>query len=108
MDDHFISNILIDFSVALGLVLGGSMIGAVAAALTHHPPMLTMLELADRLKIWALVAALGGSMDVIRVIGDGMWAGRILAVIQQFSYLTSAFIGCQFGYYLIRWLVLRE
>lgn len=104
----FLSTLVLDFSVALGLVIGGSIIGAVGAMIVHLPPMDTMLDLAERLKIWALVAALGGSMDALRVIGDGVWDGQLIAVAKQFSYLVSAFLGCQVGYYMIKWMVLGK
>jgi hypothetical protein len=101
----FISNIILDFFIALGLVLGGSTVGALGALITHHPPMDTMLKLAEQLKIWALVAALGGSMDALKIIGDGVWYFKLDPVAKQFSYLVAAFLGCQVGYYLVKWIV---
>ncbi|BCJ86657.1 YtrH family sporulation protein [Effusibacillus dendaii] len=102
--DRFFSTIVLDFFVALGLVIGGSLVGAVGAMLTHHPPMKTMLDLADQLKIWALVAALGGSMDAIKIIGDGVWYLKFNPVVKQFAYLIAAFLGCQVGFYLVKWI----
>lgn len=102
---NFFSTLVIDFTVALGLMIGGSLVGAVGALLTHHPPMFTMVNIAEQLRIWALVAALGGSMDTIKVIGDGVLGGQLFQVVKQFSYLTSAFLGSQTGFLLIKWLV---
>ncbi|GAX90245.1 YtrH family sporulation protein [Effusibacillus lacus] len=102
----FLSTVIIDFCVALGMVLGGSMIGAVGALITHHPPMDTMLKLADQLKIWALLAALGGSMDTLKIIGDGVWEFKFNPVLKQFAYLVACFLGCQTGFYLVKWIVL--
>ncbi|MFC4769369.1 YtrH family sporulation protein [Effusibacillus consociatus] len=100
----FLSTIIFNFCVALGMVLGGSMVGALGAMLTHHPPMATMFKLADQLKIWALVAAIGGSVDALKIIGDSMWDFKFDSVAKQFAYLVSAFLGCQVGYYLVKWI----
>lgn len=100
----FLSTIILDFFVALGLVLGGSTVGALGAMITHHPPMDSMVKLAEQLKIWALVAALGGSMDALKIIGDGVWYLKLDPVVKQFAYLVAAFLGCQVGYYLVKWI----
>lgn len=101
----FLSTVILDFFVALGIVLGGSIIGAIGAVLTHTPPMTTMLKLADQLKIWALVAALGGTMDTLKVFDTGVFGGHLSGAAKQFCYLIAAFLGCNVGYYLIKWIV---
>lgn len=106
--DRFVSTIVLDFFVALGMVLGGSLVGAVGAALTHHPPMKTMMDLAGQLKIWALVAAVGGSMDTLKIIGDGVWDLELIPVIRQFAYLVASFLGCQVGFYMVKWIVMER
>jgi hypothetical protein len=97
----FIGTLILDCFVALGLVIGGSMIGAIGALLTHRPPMDTMLHLADQLKIWAMVSALGGTMDTIRILEAGFLEGQVTLLLKQLGYLLAAFIGCQIGYFLI-------
>lgn len=104
----FVSNLLLDFFVSMGMVIGGALLGGLAAALRHTPPMATMLNLADQLKVWALVATLGGTMDTLRVIETGVFGGQILPMTRQFAYLIAAFIGSQVGYWLIRSLVGSE
>lgn len=102
--ERFFSTLILDFCVALGLVLGGSLVGAVGALFTHHPPMTTMVRLAEQLKIWALVAAVGGSVDALKVIGDSFFGWQLTSVFKQFAYLTSAFLGSQLGFLCIKWL----
>lgn len=102
--ERFISTVILDFYVALGIVLGGALIGALGATLTHHPPMTTALRLADQLKIWALVAALGGTMDTLKAIDTSIFGWKIDGAVKQFCYLVSAFLGCNVGYYLIKWM----
>lgn len=88
----------------MGLVVGGSLLGGFAALLTHHNPTTTMMTLADELKIWALVAALGGTMDTLRFIDRAVFGLHLLPMARQLIYLVAAFLGCQAGYVLITWL----
>lgn len=98
------ANCLLDFFVSMGLVIGGSLLGGVAALLTHHDPNTTMSTLASDLKVWAIVAALGGSMDVLRVIDRGVFGLHPGPMVRQFIYLVAAFLGCHVGYMFIHWL----
>ncbi|MHB1126736.1 MAG: YtrH family sporulation protein, partial [Bacillota bacterium] len=49
------------FFVALGVVLGAALVGSLAAVLVGEPPIRTMTRLAQEIKIWAIVAAIGGT-----------------------------------------------
>ncbi|ARU61660.1 sporulation protein [Tumebacillus avium] len=101
----FLSTVILDFFVALGIVLGGSVFGAMGAFLTHRPPMTEMVDMADKLKIWALVAALGGTMDALKVLETGVLGGQFGAPVKQLCYIVAAFLGCNVGYFLIKWMV---
>ncbi|ADG05762.1 sporulation protein [Kyrpidia spormannii] len=100
--DRFTSTVVLDFFVAFGIVLGGSLIGGMAAVLVHLPPGSTMMRLADHLKIWGLVSALGGTMDTLRVIETGVLGGHLSPVAKQFTYLMAAFLGSQAAYLVLR------
>lgn len=100
----FIHNIVMDFCIALGMVVGGALLGGIAAVFTHAAPMTTMVRLASQLKIWALVSTLGGTMDTLRAIESGVLERQLLPMGKQFAYLVAAFLGCQLGYILVRWL----
>lgn len=104
----FAAHLFVDFFVALGMVLGGSICGGLAALLRHMPPLSTMVQLADQLKIWALVSTIGGTMDTLRAIENGVLGRQLLPVGRQFAFLVAAFLGCQAGYVLIRWLASVE
>jgi len=97
-------HLLLDFFVSMGMVVGGSLLGGLVAVFGHTPPMTTMVRLADQLKIWALVSTLGGTMDTLRVIESGVLMRQLGPVARQFTYLVAAFLGCQLGYLLIRWI----
>ena len=100
----FTANLLIDFFVSMGMVLGGSLLGGLAALLFHTPPLSVMVRLSEDLKIWAMVATLGGTMDTIKVLESGFLKRDLVPVGRQITYLAVAFIGCQLGALLIRWL----
>lgn len=100
----FTMNLAIDFFVSMGMVLGGSLIGGLGALLFHTPPLAIMLRLSEQLKIWAMVATLGGTMDTLKVLETGFLKRDMYPVGKQLAYLLIAFIGSQMGALLIKWL----
>lgn len=99
--ERFLVTLLLTFCVALGVSLGGSLMGSLGAALLHRPPLKTMLELAGELKIWALVAALGGTFGVIRTFEAGVLGKHFIDLFKQLLIIGSAFLGAHLGYLLI-------
>lgn len=100
----FLSKAILDFFIAFGIVLGGAMIGGVGAVLSLQPPTQTMLDVADRIKIWALAAAVGGTIDPMRVIESNMLGGNLSPAIKQILYLVFAFLGAHMGSELVKWV----
>lgn len=100
----FLSRAILDFFIAFGIVLGGAMVGGVGAVLSLQPPTQTMLEVAGRIKIWALAAAIGGTIDPMRVIESNMLDGNLSPVIKQILYLGFAFLGAHMGSELVKWV----
>lgn len=104
----FWSNMILDFFVAFGIVVGGSILGGVGAVIGHHPeltPFKIMENLAGQLKFWALIAALGGTIDILRLVETNLYDGHFSIVLQQVLYLLSCFAGAHIGFLLINWLV---
>jgi hypothetical protein len=99
--DRFIVTLLLTFCVALGVNLGGSLMGSLGAVLLHRPPLKTMLELSGELKIWALVAALGGTFGVIRTFEAGVLGKQFIDLVKQLLIIGSAFLGAHLGYLII-------
>lgn len=95
---------VLDFLIALGVVVGGALVGALAAILTNRPPLHLMVDLAERLKIWALVSALGGTFGTIRALESGLFGGQLGVVARQSTIVLSAFLGAHLGYLLITYL----
>ncbi|MCM3127308.1 MULTISPECIES: YtrH family sporulation protein [unclassified Paenibacillus] len=100
----FMSKVILDFFIAFGIVLGGSMLGGIGAVISMQPPTQTMLDVAGRIKIWALAAAVGGTIDPMRVIESNMLDGNLSPAIKQILYLIFAFLGAHMGTELVKWV----
>jgi len=101
----FLSNATLDFFIAFGVVIGGSLLASVGSVLVSWPAATTMLEIAERLKIWAIVVAIGGTIDPVRVIEANVLEGHLSPAVQQILYIVFAFMGAHMGHELIRWIV---
>ncbi len=94
------SQALLTFAVALGMSLGGAFIGALAALATNESPKWVLTSLAGRLKLWAMVAALGGALDTLRNLETGILGGQPMVLVRQLLILVAAFAGAQAAYLL--------
>lgn len=92
---------LLIFFTALGVEVGGTLIGSLAAVCTGQPPGKTMAALAADLKIWAIVAAIGGTFTTIEILESGLLKGQVAAVLKQFLFILSAFGGANTGFWLV-------
>lgn len=100
----FLSKAILDFFIAFGIVLGGAMVGGIGAVISLQPPTQTMLDIADRIKIWALAAAVGGTIDPMRVIESNFFVGNLSPAIKQILFLVFAFLGAHAGSELVKWV----
>jgi hypothetical protein len=99
-----LTDAIIDFCIAFGVVLGGSLLGGIGAVLTLQPPTSYMLMLADKIKIWALVVAVGGTIDPLRVIESNLTEGYVTPAMKQIFLIVCSFLGAQTGTELIHWI----
>ena len=97
----FFQNILYNFFISIGVMLGGCIFGALAATFCGHPPLKAMLDLCDKIKIWAVVVALGGTFNSIKLLDTGIFNGEIKMLLKQVIYILSALSGAQLAYKLI-------
>lgn len=100
--NEFLSKAALDFLIAFGIVMGGSLIASIGSTFMLLPPATIMLETASRLKIWAIVAAIGGSVDPVRVIESNITAGQLSPAIQQICFIVFAFLGAHLASELIK------
>jgi uncharacterized membrane protein len=101
---QLLSKMAQDFLVAFGVVLGAALMTGIHSVLTLQSPSLDMLKIASRVKIWAVVVAIGGSIDPFRVIETNFLNGYMSPAIKQIVLMISAFIGAHLGTELIRWI----
>ncbi len=92
------------FFIAFGVVVGGALLAGMGAFFTWTPPKVEMLKVAANLKIWALVAAVGGTIDPIRVIESNVIDGQISLALRQIGYILLSFLGAHMGTELIQWM----
>lgn len=102
----FLSKAIQDFFVAFGVVFGASLLAGMASIATMQPPgpAETMRQLAENVKIWAVVVAVGGSIDPIRFIESSVSAGYISPAVKQILLIVCAFLGAHSATELIRWI----
>lgn len=98
------STLIMNFLVAFGVVIGGATLGGIGAVLTFQAPAVVMEQLAEKIKIWALVVAVGGTIDPLRFIESHVLEGHLSPVIKQIFYIISAFVGAHMGTTLILWI----
>jgi len=97
----FEKKFVIIFFTAMGVMLGSSFIGSLAAVMVREPPFGTMLRLAGEIRIWAVVAAIGGTFSTIEILESGLLKGEMTAVIKQIFYIFSAMAGTHLGHMII-------
>ncbi|MED5051144.1 YtrH family sporulation protein [Anoxybacillus rupiensis] len=92
------------YFIALGVLLGGAGIGGIGAFLMGQPPLTSMYRFAMDLKIWAVVAAIGGTFDTFYTVERGLFSGETRDIVKQFLLIISAIGGAQTGVTIITWL----
>lgn len=98
----FEKKLVLIFFTAMGLMLGGVLVGSLAAVVVQEPPLVTMHRLSKEIKIWAVVAALGGTFSTIEILESGILKGEVMAVFKQVFYIISAMAGTHLGHLIIR------
>jgi hypothetical protein len=94
-----------NYFIAFGIVLGGSLLGGLAAFIACQPPLAKIQDLSSLLKIWGMVGALNGTFDSFMKIEHIFAEGSISPVIKQLIFIVSAFMGAHSAWLLIQWLV---
>lgn len=104
MEEKFMASLINCYFISLGVLIGGSIIGGIGAFLVGEPPLTIVSRLSKSLRIWALVAAIGGTFDAINNFQRGLFQGVPLDIFKQILLIVSAMGGAQTGYKIIEWL----
>lgn len=100
----FFPTFIESYFIALGVLLGGSLIGGIASFLTGQPPLTAVYRLSLDLRIWAIVAAIGGTFDAVYSFERGLFNAETKDLFKQFLLILSALGGAQTGALIINWL----
>lgn len=107
-DAPYITSLISCYFVALGVLVGGAIIGGIGSFLVGDPPLTMMSRLAKSLKIWALVAAIGGTFEAIESFERGLFYGSPLDVFKQILLIITAMGGAHTGSSIISWLTQEQ
>ncbi|NLE26361.1 MAG: sporulation protein [Clostridiaceae bacterium] len=100
----FYSNLINNFLIAFGVIIGASVFAGIGAIITDHPPLKAMLDLAGSIKIWAMAVALGDTFSSFAAIEKGIFQGEIKSILKQAVYVLTAILGANTGYLFIKLL----
>lgn len=98
----FASNIIYNFLIAFGVIVGASLFAGLGALINDHPPLKSMFQIASSIKIWAVAVALGGTFSTFEILEKGIFKGEIRSTIKQAAYIVVAVLGANVGYGFIR------
>ncbi|MCA0969826.1 YtrH family sporulation protein [Halobacillus litoralis] len=108
MEDRLIVSIVQCFFIAFGVIVGGTIIGSIGSYLTGEAPLTAMFRIAKGLRIWAIVAAIGGTFDAISNFEKGILDGSTFDVFKQLVIIVSAMGGVKTALLLFEWLLGEE
>lgn len=100
----FFSTFIESYFIAFGVLVGGALIGGLAAFLTGKPLLTEVFRLSNMIRIWAIVAAIGGTFDTVYSFEKGFLDGATKDLFKQFLLILSALGGAQTGALLINWI----
>lgn|SRR5690625_1174700 len=108
MDERFFVTFIHCFFIAFGVMIGGAVLGSVATFFTGGSPLHAMSRISQSIKIWAVVAAIGGTFDAIESFQKGFLDGETIDLFKQFLFILSAMMGAKFALLLINWITNEE
>ncbi|CAI8954727.1 hypothetical protein KOY_02202 [Bacillus cereus VDM021] len=100
----FFSLLITTYFIAFGVMLGGSLIGGIGAFLVGKPALTAINQFAENLRIWALVAAIGGTFDTFYSFERTFFEGATKDIVKQILLIFFATGGMQTGLIIIKWI----
>ncbi|TMU85810.1 sporulation protein [Bacillus sp. BHET2] len=102
--EAFFPELFKSFFIAMGVLLGGSLLGGLASFAMGQPLFIEMRRLSDFLRIWAIIAAIGGTFDTVYSFEKGFLNGETKELFKQFLWILSALGGANTAAMIITWL----
>lgn len=103
-EQPFFTHLIDSYFIALGVLLGGALIGGIGAFLTGKPLMTEIFRISSQIRIWAIVAAIGGTFDAVYSFEKGLFDGDTKDIFKTFLLILAALGGAQTGSILVTWL----
>src|SRR5690625_5522718 len=72
VEERFFASFIHCYFIAFEVVMGGTIIGSIGSFLTGDAPLTAMSRIAKSLRIWAIVAAIGGILDELAYFEKGV------------------------------------
>lgn len=104
MNEAFFPNFFNSFFIAMGVILGASLIGGIASFITGEPLLTEITRIAGRVRIWAIIAAIGGTFDTVYSFEKGFLDGGTKDLFKQFLLILSAMGGAKAATLILSWL----
>ncbi len=92
---YFFSLLIISYFIAFGVILGGSLIGGFGAFLIGKPALTYINQFAQNLRIWALVATIGGTFDTFYSFERSFFGGDMKDIVKQILLIFSQLAACK-------------
>ncbi|GAB2569814.1 sporulation membrane protein YtrH [Gracilibacillus alcaliphilus] len=108
MEERFMATIVQCYFIAFGVIIGGSLIGSIGAFITGEAPFVHIIRIAKSLRIWAIVAAIGGTFDAITNFERGLFDGSTIDLVKQVLLIITAMGGAHTALLIIEWLIQEE
>jgi hypothetical protein len=99
----FIPALISMYFISLGIIIGGSIIGSIGYYVIGQPPLSSMYDLSMKLRIWAIVGAIGGTFDTFYSFEKGLFEGETIEFIKQIFMIIAAMGGTHTGTIIIQW-----
>jgi hypothetical protein len=104
MAEAFFPELFKSYFIAMGVLLGGCLLGGLAAFMTGQPLLTEIYRLSSILRIWAIIAAIGGTFDTLYSFEKGILNGETKELFKQFLLILAAMGGAQTAALFVFWL----
>ncbi|WP_027964263.1 YtrH family sporulation protein [Halalkalibacillus halophilus] len=104
MEERFIFALIKCFFISFGVLMGGAFFGSLSAYISGQPPITELEIAAKKLRIWAIVAAIGGTFDAISTFEKGIFESSTIDVMKQILLIIMAMGGVKSALMIISWI----
>ncbi|GAB3065199.1 sporulation membrane protein YtrH [Virgibacillus ainsalahensis] len=108
MEERFFATFIHCYFIAFGVIVGGAIIGSIGEFATGNAPMTSIGRIAKNLRIWAIVAAIGGTFDAIANLEKGFLDGSTIDLFKQALLILSAMGGVKTAILLLEWFIQED